>query len=132
MIIATIIAIAVLVALVTAAVTRVRKRPRAPVDVNPEAHEWAQRFYSDELSRDVAARFISIVVEYAPVKIQKLSPSTTFVVDLGLDDLEPVEIVMAMEDEFRFKIPDQDAAILFSISDVIKYITLRIGNENRA
>jgi acyl carrier protein len=73
-----------------------------------------------------------IVSEYAPVKIGRLSPSTTFVSDLGLDDLEPEEIVMAMEDEFRIKIADKDVENLLSISEVISYIILRVGNENGA
>ncbi len=132
MTLASVIALVAVVVLVTVAAIKRRKRPRPPILVSAEAQQWASEFYQDDFSRDVAARFIMIVAEYTPVKINKLSPATTFVADLGLDDLEPVEIVMAMEDEFRIQIADKDAQNLLSISDVISYIILRIGNENGA
>lgn len=41
---------------------------------------------------------------------------------MGLDSLDHVEIVMAMEDEFGFEIPDQDAERLQRPSDIVQYI----------
>jgi len=42
--------------------------------------------------------------------------------DLGLDSLDQVELVMSMEDEFGFEIPDADAEKLFRPVDIIKYV----------
>lgn len=42
--------------------------------------------------------------------------------DLGLDSLDHVEVIMAMEDEFGFEIPDQDAEKLMRPADLIQYI----------
>ncbi|CAH2048875.1 unnamed protein product, partial [Iphiclides podalirius] len=52
----------------------------------------------------------------------KLTVDTHFVNDLGLDSLDLVELVMAMEDEFGFEIPDDDAERLLRPKDIIQYV----------
>ena len=42
--------------------------------------------------------------------------------DLGLDSLDQVEIIMAMEDEFGFEIPDIDAEKLMCPQEIVDYI----------
>jgi NADH dehydrogenase (ubiquinone) 1 alpha/beta subcomplex 1, acyl-carrier protein len=41
--------------------------------------------------------------------------------DLGLDSLDSVELVMAMEEEFTVEIPDEDADNIQSIQAAIDY-----------
>lgn len=38
-----------------------------------------------------------------------MTPDAHFKNDLGLDSLDAVELVMDLEDEFRFEIPDNEA-----------------------
>lgn len=45
-----------------------------------------------------------------------------FTKDLGLDSLDHVEIIMAIEDEFGLEIPDVDAEKLITPKDIISYI----------
>lgn len=45
-----------------------------------------------------------------------------FINDLGLDSLDHVEVIMAMEDEFGFEIPDMDAEKLTSPAAIIRYV----------
>jgi len=42
--------------------------------------------------------------------------------DLGLDSLDHVEVIMAIEDEFGFEIPDGDAEKLMKPEDVVRYV----------
>lgn len=49
-------------------------------------------------------------------------PDAEFIKDLGADSLDNVELVMAFEDEFDVKVPDEEAEKLKSVGDVIKYI----------
>ncbi|XP_074241884.1 acyl carrier protein, mitochondrial-like [Saimiri boliviensis] len=53
---------------------------------------------------------------------EKLSVNSHFMKDLGLDSLDQVEIIMAMEDEFRFEIPDLDAEKLMCPQEIVDYI----------
>lgn len=55
----------------------------------------------------------------------QLSLDSHFIQDLGLDSLDHVEVIMAMEDEFGFEIPDNDAEKLSRPSDIVKYIAER-------
>jgi NADH dehydrogenase (ubiquinone) 1 alpha/beta subcomplex 1, acyl-carrier protein len=49
-----------------------------------------------------------------------VTTSSTFS-DLGLDSLDTVEVVMAMEEEFSIEIPDDDADKIHSIEDAVDY-----------
>ena len=42
--------------------------------------------------------------------------------DCGLDSLDHVEIILAMEDEFAFEIPDEHAQRLFTPRQIVQYI----------
>lgn len=48
---------------------------------------------------------------------------SVFVKDLGLDSLDAVEVVMAIEEEFSVEIPDKDADEIKSVKQAIEYIT---------
>ena len=49
-------------------------------------------------------------------------PDSKFADDLGLDSLDSVEVVMAIEDEFAIEIPDAEADRIASIGDAVEYI----------
>jgi acyl carrier protein len=55
-------------------------------------------------------------------------PSTTFD-QLGLDSLAFVEIQLAVQQEYGFTIPDQDAHHIKSFKDAIDYTNRRLQEE---
>lgn len=59
---------------------------------------------------------------YDKVDPAKLTVNSHFYKDLGLDSLDHVEVIMAMEDEFGFEIPDMDADKLMTPQAIIRYI----------
>ncbi|GKY93043.1 acyl carrier protein 2, mitochondrial [Mayamaea pseudoterrestris] len=71
---------------------------------------------------EVTDRIITVVKNFDQVDPTKVTPDTIFGKDLGLDSLDIVEVVMAIEDEFAIEIPDQEADKIVSIKDAIKYI----------
>jgi len=52
----------------------------------------------------------------------KLSTSSSFTNDLGLDSLDAVEVVMAVEEEFTIEIPDAEADEIKTVQQAIEYI----------
>lgn len=72
---------------------------------------------------EVTDRILSVVKNFDQVDANKVTPETKFSTDLGLDSLDIVEVVMAIEDEFAIEIPDQEADKIASITDAVNYIS---------
>jgi acyl carrier protein len=52
----------------------------------------------------------------------EVTPSASFVDDLGADSLDQVELVMALEEAFGVEIPDEDAEKIRTVHDAIDYV----------
>ncbi|KAF8168017.1 acyl carrier protein-like protein [Crassisporium funariophilum] len=75
------------------------------------------------LSRDVIqTRVLDVLKGYEKVDPAKLSVSSSFTKDLGLDSLDAVEVVMAVEEEFSIVIPDAEADEIQTVQQAIDYI----------
>ncbi|XP_011881742.1 PREDICTED: acyl carrier protein, mitochondrial isoform X2 [Vollenhovia emeryi] len=72
--------------------------------------------------KDIEERVLKAVAAYNENIVKKLSLESHFMEDLGLDSLDHVEIIMAMEDEFGFEIPDMDAERLLRPKDIVRYV----------
>nr|XP_040046318.1 NADH:ubiquinone oxidoreductase subunit AB1b [Gasterosteus aculeatus aculeatus] len=67
-------------------------------------------------------RVLYVLKLYDKINPEKLQTTSHFMKDLGLDSLDQVEIIMAMEDEFGFEIPDGEAEKLMSPEEIVQYI----------
>ena len=65
---------------------------------------------------------MKIVSAYEKVEPETVTPQSHFINDLGLDSLDAVELVMAIEEEFAIEIPDEEADNILSCSEAIEYI----------
>ncbi|XP_050242131.1 acyl carrier protein 2, mitochondrial [Quercus robur] len=85
-----------------------------------------RRFFSEEVrtsfKSEVTDRVISVVKNFQKVDPSKVTPNANFQNDLGLDSLDSVEIVMALEEEFGFEIPDKEADKINSINLAVEFI----------
>jgi len=63
-----------------------------------------------------------IIVEQLGVDEGEVTPSASFVDDLGADSLDTVELVMAFEEAFELEIPDEDAEKIKTVKDAVDYI----------
>ena len=75
----------------------------------------AEQQFEDRVKKVVASQ-LNVVNE-------KLSPTASFVDDLGADSLDVVELVMAFEEEFGIEIPDEDAEKIRTVGDAVSYIS---------
>ncbi len=70
----------------------------------------------------VEERVTQIIVEQLGVDEAEVTPSASFVDDLGADSLDTVELVMAFEEAFEIEIPDEDAEKIRTVQDAVTYI----------
>ena len=74
------------------------------------------------MSDDISARVKKIVVEHLGVDEDKVTDGASFIDDLGADSLDPVELVMAFEEEFGCEIPDDAAEKILTVKDAVNYV----------
>ena len=71
---------------------------------------------------DIQADLASIVEEIAGVDAAEVQPDKSFVDDLDVDSLSMVEIVVAAEEKFGVRIPDDEVKNLRTVGDAVDYI----------
>jgi acyl carrier protein len=87
---------------------------------------WAAQHYP-EGQRTIAAKTARVVAEQQSVALKQVNPNTRFIQDLQMQDpLEGVELVMALEEEFDIKIPDDRSERIETLGDLITYLRKRI------
>lgn len=67
-----------------------------------------------------------IVVEQLGVEESEVTPTASFIDDLGADSLDTVELVMAFEEGFGIEIADEDAEKIQTVKDVITYVETHV------
>jgi acyl carrier protein len=67
-------------------------------------------------------RVKKVVVDQLDVNEDEVTPTASFVDDLGADSLDQVELIMAFEEEFDIEIPDEDAEKIATVGDAVNYI----------
>lgn len=83
----------------------------------------------------VFERVKKIIVEQLGVEEKEITPTASFVDDLGADSLDLVELIMSLEGEFsnpsrKVEIPDEDAEKIVTVQDAVDYIKdLGIADE---
>ncbi|KEZ44658.1 hypothetical protein SAPIO_CDS2728 [Scedosporium apiospermum] len=100
---------------------------RRPVVIAPtRTAAFAVRYYSAGGSlnkEEVEGRIISLLQGFDKVNDpNNIKPNAHFSNDLGLDSLDTVEVVMAIEEEFSIEIPDKEADAIHSIDQAVEYI----------
>ena len=73
------------------------------------------------IERDVTR----IIKEQLDVDEKDITLDARFIDDLSADSLGVVELVLAFEEAFEIDIPDEDTEKLYTVGDVIAYITAR-------
>mmetsp|Transcript_43385 Transcript_43385/g.52503 ORF Transcript_43385/g.52503 Transcript_43385/m.52503 type:complete len:126 (-) Transcript_43385:391-768(-) len=73
--------------------------------------------------KEVTERIVEVIKNFEKVDPSKVTPTSHFSKDLGLDSLDTVEVVMAFEEEFAVEIPDSEADKIATCEDAISYIS---------
>lgn len=75
----------------------------------------------------VFERVQKIITKQLNVDDELVTGDAHFVDDLGADSIDSVELVMALEAEFRIDIPEKDAEGFQKVDNVVKYLESVLG-----
>ncbi|WQU70318.1 acyl carrier protein [Helicobacter pylori] len=64
----------------------------------------------------------AVIAEQLEIDVSQVTPEAKFVKDLGVDSLDIVELIMALEERFGIEIPDEQAEKIVNVGDVMRYI----------
>jgi len=82
------------------------------------------------LSRqDVEEKVLTIVRNFDRTNLSRLSINSQFTSDLGLDSLDVVEVMIAMEEQFHMEIPDAIADKIKSPGEVVDYVYKKLNPD---
>ncbi len=77
----------------------------------------------DELLKKIK----SIASDKLSISEDQVTEEASFIDGLGADSLDTVELVMALEDEFKMDIPDEEAEKLTTVSKAMNYILAHLS-----
>lgn len=83
------------------------------------------RFYSGPAvltKPEIEERILGVLRAFDRVKQDKLALNSKFTSDLGLDSLDVVEVMIAVEEEFSLEIPDEVADRVSTPGEAADYI----------
>merc|ERR1719463_668783 len=70
---------------------------------------------------DIEGKVKKLIADNLSVDEDKITPSASFIEDLGADSLDSVELLMALEEEFGVEIPEEEATKLTTVQAVIDF-----------
>jgi len=92
----------------------------------PQHPAWrdfpVKRFASGFSKEEIESRVLNVCKAFDKITADKLTLDSHFINDLGLDSLDHVEVIMAVEDEFGFEVPDEHAEKLITPALIAKYV----------
>jgi acyl carrier protein len=77
--------------------------------------------------QDIESKVKDIISNQLEVSHEQLGPSASFIDDLKADSLAVVELVLALEQEFKINIPEEDTEKIKTVGDAITYIKTHTG-----
>lgn len=70
----------------------------------------------------------NIIAEQLDLDPDDITMQSAIMEDLGADSLDVVEILIAFEDEFDVKLPEEEVEKLKTVGDIVKYIEDRMAD----
>jgi acyl carrier protein len=74
------------------------------------------------MADEIEDKVKKIIIEQLEVAPDKVKPEASFSEDLKADSLAVVELVLALEEQFKIEIPDEDTEKIKTVGDAINYI----------
>ena len=79
---------------------------------------------------NIEDRLMKLVMYELGVGEEMIDNNSRFVEDLGADELDRVELIIAIEEEFGIAIEDADAEEILTFGDALEYVEKRLSNKD--
>jgi acyl carrier protein len=79
------------------------------------------------MSHQIETKIAALIAATLHVDRATIRHDTTLVGDLGADSLQLVELILAIEVEFQIDIPDEEAAEIATVEQLIEYVTVALA-----
>ena len=76
---------------------------------------------------EVSERLSEVLVSELGLEADKINDEAHFEEDLDVDSLGVVELLMALEDEFDVKIPDEEAESIVTVGQAVDMVHEKLG-----
>ncbi len=76
---------------------------------------------------EIESKLTDLLVEELGLERDKISIEATFEEDLEVDSLGVVELLMALEDNFDVKIPDDEAETITTVGQAVDIIEAKLA-----
>ncbi len=76
---------------------------------------------------EVEKRLTGLLVEELGVEADRITMEATFEEDLEIDSLGVVELLMALEDNFDVKIPDEEAEKIGNVGEAVDLVISKLA-----
>jgi acyl carrier protein len=76
---------------------------------------------------EIETKVNEIICQQLEVSPEQLRPEASFVDDLKADSLAVVELVLALEQEFKIEIPEEDTEQIKTVKDALNYIKTHVS-----
>lgn len=76
---------------------------------------------------EISTRLHKLLVSELGLDEAKINDAANFEEDLEVDSLGVVELLMALEDEFGVKIPDEDAESIHTVGQAVDLVAAKLS-----
>lgn len=79
--------------------------------------------------QDIENRIRDLISQHINISKEEINLESSLGYDLGVDSLDAVEIIMALEEEYSIEIPDEDADQMVKVKDLVEYINDKLSKQ---
>jgi acyl carrier protein len=78
--------------------------------------------HATAMNEDVATKVRKLIADHLGVQTQRVSDQANFFDDLGVDRLDRLELIIAVEDHFGIELEDDVVEKIVIVGDLIRFI----------
>ena len=74
-------------------------------------------------------KVLEMIADQAGARVERIKDESNFEDDLGMDQLDMIELVVYLEEEFSFEITEDEQSKLFTVKDLVDLVETKTSEE---